>query len=64
VSVAASDYYFNESSGPVSDGLVVLYGLSDLSAISSLNVNLLTMLAYQRTRRNRCAIRIGVCSNV
>ncbi len=50
VSIAASGYYFNESSGQISDGPVVLYGLSDLSSESSLNVNLLTMLAYQRVQ--------------
>ena len=50
VSVAASGYFFNESSGLVSDGPIGLYGLSDLSSESSLNVNLLTTLAYQRTQ--------------
>lgn len=48
VSVAAAGYYFDESSGVVSSGQITLYGLSDLSADSSLNVNLLTTLAFQR----------------
>jgi alpha-tubulin suppressor-like RCC1 family protein len=48
VSVAAAGYYFDESSGVVSGAPITLYGLSDLSSDSSLNVNLLTMLAFQR----------------
>jgi hypothetical protein len=48
VSVAAAGYYFDESSGVVSSAPITLYGLSDLSTDSSLNVNLLTMLAFQR----------------
>jgi alpha-tubulin suppressor-like RCC1 family protein len=48
VSVAAAGYYFDESSGVVSSAPITLYGLSDVSADSSLNVNLLTMLAFQR----------------
>ena len=50
VSVNAVGYYFDEVSGAVSSGPITLNGVSDLSAASSFNVNLLTTLAYQRVQ--------------
>jgi hypothetical protein len=48
VGVNASGYYFDEVANGVSAGTITLNAYSDLSAVSVLNVNLLTTLAYQR----------------
>jgi alpha-tubulin suppressor-like RCC1 family protein len=51
LSVSASGYYFNESTGKLSDGLVVLRGIVNLETDKILNVNLLTTLAFQRIEK-------------
>jgi hypothetical protein len=48
IGVAATGYYFDEAANAISGGTITLNGYSDLSAVSVLNVNLLTTLAYQR----------------
>ncbi len=48
IGVNATGYYFDEVADGVSDGTITLNGYSDLSAVSVLNVNLLTTLTYQR----------------
>jgi hypothetical protein len=48
IGVNASGYYFDEVANAVSGGTITLNGYSDLSAVSVLNVNLLTTLTYQR----------------
>jgi hypothetical protein len=48
IGVNTTGYYFDEVQNAVSGGTVTLNGYSDLSAVSVLNVNLLTTLAYQR----------------
>ena len=48
--VSATGYYFDEVLGTVSTGTVTLYGYNDLTVDSTLNVNLLTTLAYQRVK--------------
>lgn len=48
--VNATGYYFDEVLGAVSAGPVTLNSYNDLSADSTLNVNLLTTLAYQRVK--------------
>jgi hypothetical protein len=50
IGVIATGYYFDEVTNATSDGTITLYAYSDLSAVSVLNVNLLTTLAYQRIR--------------
>jgi hypothetical protein len=44
----ATGYYFDELADAVSSGPVTLYAYSDLAVDSTLNVNLLTTLEYQR----------------
>ena len=48
IGVNATGYYFDEAVNAISGGPITLNGYSDLSAVSVLNVNLLTTLAYQR----------------
>jgi len=48
IGISASGYYFDEVANGISTGPITLNAYSDLSAISVLNVNLLTTLAYQR----------------
>ncbi|HWK51250.1 MAG TPA: hypothetical protein VNR40_15255, partial [Steroidobacter sp.] len=48
--VNATGYYFDEVLGAVSTGTVTLNSYNDLTSDSTLNVNLLTTLAYQRVK--------------
>jgi hypothetical protein len=48
IGLNATGYYFDEVANAVSTGTVTLNGYSDLTAVSVLNVNLLTTLTYQR----------------
>jgi hypothetical protein len=48
VGLIATGYYFDEIANATSGGTVTLNGYADLLAVSVLNVNLLTTLAYQR----------------
>jgi hypothetical protein len=48
IGVNATGYYFDEVANAVSGATITLNGYSDLSAVSVLNVNLLTTLAFQR----------------
>ena len=48
VELSPSGYYFNEVSGQLSDGQLTLRGLADVRITSSVNVNLLTHLEYDR----------------
>ena len=48
IGLVATGYYFDEVANVISSGTITLNGVSDLSAQSVLNVNLLTTLAYQR----------------
>jgi hypothetical protein len=50
IGMNASGYYFDEVANAISTGPVTLDGYSDLSATPTLNLNLLTTLAYQRIR--------------
>jgi N-acetylneuraminic acid mutarotase len=51
VGINATGYYFDEVQGVVSSGPVTLNGYSDLSANSTINVNILTTLATQRIKK-------------
>ena len=48
VELKADGYYFNEISGAVSEGQITLYALTDVTDISSANVNVLTHLEKLR----------------
>lgn len=48
VKVRADGYYYNEVSGQNSSSQLTLYALSDISDKSSINVNLLSYMEYQR----------------
>jgi len=48
--VNATGYYFDEVLGAVSTGPVTLNSYNDLATDSTLNINLLTTLAYQRVK--------------
>jgi hypothetical protein len=48
IGLVATGYYFDESLNAVSGGTITLNAYCDLGASSTLNVNLLTTLAYQR----------------
>ncbi|MBK6282830.1 MAG: hypothetical protein IPF54_09340 [Draconibacterium sp.] len=48
VKLKADGYYFNEVSGKKSASQITLYALADLSDKSSVNVNILSHLEYQR----------------
>ena len=49
--INATGYYFDEVQGVVSSGPVTLNGYSDLSANSTINVNILTTLATERIKK-------------
>ncbi len=48
VEFSASGYYFNEVGGIISTGTLALYALSDITDISTVNVNILIHLERQR----------------
>lgn len=48
VKVRADGYYYNEISGQSSNSQLTLYALSDISDKSSINVNIMSYLEYQR----------------
>jgi hypothetical protein len=48
VKVRADGYYYNEVSGQNSNSQLTLYALSDISDKSSINVNIMSYLEYQR----------------
>ncbi|TPW10683.1 MAG: hypothetical protein FD130_2157, partial [Halothiobacillaceae bacterium] len=48
--INATGYYFDEVTNGISTSTVTLNGVSDLNTDTTLNVNLLTTLAYQRTK--------------
>ena len=50
IGVSANGYYFDEVTNGISVSTITLTGLSDLSADTVLNVNLLTTLAYERIK--------------
>ncbi|WP_161829949.1 kelch repeat-containing protein [Steroidobacter agaridevorans] len=49
--INATGYYFDEVQGVVSSGPVTLNGYSELSIDTTVNVNILTTLAYQRIKK-------------
>lgn len=49
--MTATGYFFNEVTGDLSNGVLVLRALVDLSDKSSVNVNILTHLKYQRIKK-------------
>ncbi len=51
VDLYATGYYFDEVTNAVSTGTITLNGIADLSTDTTLNVNLLTTLAYQRIKK-------------
>ena len=51
IGVNATGYYFDEATGANSSGPITLNGYADLSAVTVLNVNLLTTLSYQRIQK-------------
>ena len=48
IGLSATGYYYDEVANGISVGTITLNGVSDLSSTSTLNVNILTTLAYQR----------------
>jgi hypothetical protein len=50
IGLTATGYYFDEVQNTISSGTITLNAYNDLSSQSVLNVNLLSTLAYQRTR--------------
>ena len=50
IGLSATGYYFDELADAVSSGPITMTAYADLTAVSVLNVNLLTTLAYQRTQ--------------